>query len=305
MRIIAFLLFLLLCHYGFSQAYIPLPMTNAHWKMDQWMANGTCTCNSDNGLTTAGDTIIGTKTYVKLMGTWDNTICQNCGGWFPYPGYGSGYAGAIRQDTAGKKIYFVQSGTTEDVLYDFTQNVGDSVNSILNRNTGCPKAVIQSIDSVLLNTGYHKRFNLQNNGCLSGLPVSFIEGVGNTLGLLASLNNYEAGEELICLRQNNTTLYPLGTDTCSRVTGIKEFFAGTSNVKVYPNPSSNGLFTISNLGSGLVNIQVYNVLGMCILSEFAKENTSALDFSTQPKGIYFYRVTSESKIIGAGKLVME
>jgi len=78
------------------------------------------------------------------------------------------------------------------------------------------------------------------------------------------------------------------------------------NILVFPNPS-NGLFTIkSPVASGQSSVEVYNMLGQQVYSQYTLPNTQyQIDISNQPTGIYFYRVISENgNLIGAGKLII-
>ncbi|HTB06675.1 MAG TPA: T9SS type A sorting domain-containing protein, partial [Bacteroidia bacterium] len=89
--------------------------------------------------------------------------------------------------------------------------------------------------------------------------------------------------------------------------GINELKVESEKLNVYPNPS-NGLFTIqSPAASGQSSVQVYNMLGQQVYSQYTLPNTQyQIDISNQPTGIYFYRLISENgNLIGAGKLVVE
>jgi hypothetical protein len=221
MRTLFILITLILCKLSLAQVYHPMPLTNSFWSGDDWgVHSSTCSWSNDRGYQTKGDTIINGLTYMKFNSTFDNAVCSiGCAGSCP-SGFGSYYAGAIREDTAGRKIYFLKaSSTLEAVLYDFTQHPGDTINSLLNKNSGCMKSTLLNIDSIQLNDGFHRRFNISNNGCLS-TSVAFIEGIGSTDGLLTPLVSFENGSHLFCVVQNNVVLYHKGTNPCQQVTGI-------------------------------------------------------------------------------------
>ena len=76
-------------------------------------------------------------------------------------------------------------------------------------------------------------------------------------------------------------------------------------INIFPNPS-NGKVNVQMSGyeNVLMHVQVYNVLGVCIYQQTRTSENPQIDLSSQPKGIYFYRVTTE-KGVGAGKIVIQ
>ena len=74
---------------------------------------------------------------------------------------------------------------------------------------------------------------------------------------------------------------------------------------IFPNPS-NGIFTISknNLPENS-SIAIFNILGEKISDIELKNDLTEIDLSSEAKGIYFYQVFSEGKIISTGKLISE
>jgi uncharacterized repeat protein (TIGR03803 family) len=98
-------------------------------------------------------------------------------------------------------------------------------------------------------------------------------------------------------------------------TGINELSVVSCQWSVYPNPSS-GKFTIQASGvsghpdSYRESVCVYNVLGgkvyslPIIMSGFNSQ--FSIDLSSQPNGVYFYRVVGEDgSAIGEGKMVIQ
>src|SRR6185312_361616 len=82
-------------------------------------------------------------------------------------------------------------------------------------------------------------------------------------------------------------------------------------ITVYPNPS-NGIFTLSlshpELVSGTQTIEIYNVLGERVYNAMLKQvqHDFEIDLSSQPNGVYFYRVIANTgELIGEGKLVKQ
>ncbi|MBK6986055.1 MAG: T9SS type A sorting domain-containing protein [Bacteroidetes bacterium] len=67
-------------------------------------------------------------------------------------------------------------------------------------------------------------------------------------------------------------------------TGINEAWHSLNeNVVIFPNPSSTGIFTISDELEN-AEVEVYNVLGAKVYSNASFQNT--IDLSAQAKGVY-------------------
>src|SRR5688572_26179253 len=129
------ILLLLLIFYSTSSSaqtsvYHEFPDSNAVWNFHcvQWMCMpvgpGPANVQFDYSITMIGDTTINGLIYHKLFTPFIQIINNtNCQMWM-----GTGYKGALREDTALRKVYYVpQSDTAEQLLYDFNLQVGDTV----------------------------------------------------------------------------------------------------------------------------------------------------------------------------------
>lgn len=103
--------------------------------------------------------------------------------------------------------------------------------------------------------------------------------------------------------------------TIQSTAGINSIVAGAGQITIYPNPN-NGFFQVEirDYKSGInTALEVYNVLGEKVYSNYqiTKLPNYQINLSSQPNGIYFYRVISiengpaSGEIIGEGKLVIE
>jgi sugar lactone lactonase YvrE len=110
----------------------------------------------------------------------------------------------------------------------------------------------------------------------------------------------DGGENIYIADQHNSCLRKV-----SMATGINELIANAANLtKAYPNPN-NGIFNILTNRTASSVLEFYNILGELIHTEKTVSDKTQIDLSSQPKGMYFYRVVSQNKIIGSGKLVIE
>jgi hypothetical protein len=78
----------------------------------------------------------------------------------------------------------------------------------------------------------------------------------------------------------------------NRPTAIRENSADNA-VKVFPNPSSSGVFNISTSSSG-ESLEVLNILGSVIYKQKKGAQETQLDLSSLPSGTYFVRLTNSS-----------
>jgi hypothetical protein len=83
-------------------------------------------------------------------------------------------------------------------------------------------------------------------------------------------------------------------------TGIAEI--SSQEVKIYPNPSHNGIFILKDCNNS--KISIYNLIGENIYSKIAGSNNQIIDLTLQAKGIYVIKVFSD-KINGFKKLVIQ
>jgi hypothetical protein len=124
-----------------------------------------------------------------------------------------------------------------------------------------------------------------------------IKGAGNSQSKL----NYETTDHS---PYNDISYYRLKqTDFDGKVSYSeieKVNFSDNKNITVYPNPGT-GIFKIEGLGTES-EITVHNLLGQTILTKRTFSDSSEIDLSSQPSGIYFVKVTNggtstSSKII--------
>jgi hypothetical protein len=119
------LLFMLKKADGQTNIYHPFPDSSALWnETSSWYNPPGWEYNPQIEFF-GGDTIILTTHYKKIMASgYDSypSLSQTC------CNYVNLYLGAMRQDTAHKKIYFCKATTTKDtLLYDFNLQVGDTI----------------------------------------------------------------------------------------------------------------------------------------------------------------------------------
>lgn len=98
---------------------------------------------------------------------------------------------------------------------------------------------------------------------------------------------------------NNLYIDNINIGTSATV-GVEEIALNADNVQVFPNPS-HGIFqlAIKNFQTTKTKIEIYNVLGKRIGNlqlAFDKKEMN-IDLSSEPKGIYFVRISSENNSV--------
>jgi hypothetical protein len=305
-----------LCEAQFN-TYHPFPDSNALW--NETAGDGSCGTGVDTreyAYLLDGDTTVNALTYHKvyqIWGYWSNS----CSTYFQTWLYSRSFYGGYRTDTM-KHVYACCTqylGAHDSLLYDFNLNVGDTLTQYTAHTfLSPPPYIVHSIDSVLVGSSYRKRFNIEINGdTMPWQAPSIVEGIGSTQGLFDFLEiPFEIATSLDCFTQNDTTWKPpYGNQNayCGMYyAGINNLKAPASAISVFPNPGS-GKFTIqSSVVSDQWSVEIYNVLGEQIYtSKFTANNSEfSIDLSSNPSGVYFYRVMAENRnLIGEGKVIVQ
>ena len=100
----------------------------------------------------------------------------------------------------------------------------------------------------------------------------------------ADNNNTETGDEIY---YTTLTLTPSST-------GINDLSDLSSLIDVFPNPTK-GKFQVSGSGFQVSGLEVYNSMGEKIYSVVPSSDHSFIDISSQPKGLYFIKISSEGR----------
>lgn len=292
-----FLLFgVIFLQFSFSQNYVSFPTATAHWNClfwHQWQPDNYNLTNYQ--YLQQGDTLLKGKNYNKIYLKLVD---------MPEPAI---YIGGLREDTV-KQIFFFPASTTistpgphtfpndtsEQLLYTY-KNL--SIGKVLLINPLHDSVKVLGIDSVLIGNTYRKRFEIQG-GLLLG-PEYWIEGIGSTKDLLSSYT-YEFEWQYFTLCYGDTNTYyinsPNGNDSChySKITGISE--SKFSNIKVYPNPTSDFLTIETPFDGTIINAAIYSIQGQMLLKKEFNHQTE-MDIRKLNVGLYFLHIKAGNKKI--------
>lgn len=278
------LFFVLLTSSVFGQDYIYFPDSGAAWvntvyeydfgdvipipvlvDVDYYCVNGE-------------DTLIGAESYTKL------NFCSGP------------YVGAIRDN--GGQVFFVPKDSLEPfLLYDFTVEEDDILPAVYFQE-GITELTVSFVDSVLVNDIYRTRINF-------GGSAFWIEGIGNTFGLLAepwdNISGYLA--ELHCMHLNDTTYIQSGEvdfnpgATCPFDLGINENELAVFKTIVFPNPST-GTFTLqSDLDLSDATLILTDLTGKNIEGTVVRSaNQFQIDLNATYAGVFLLTIYKEDQL---------
>jgi uncharacterized repeat protein (TIGR01451 family) len=269
----------------------------------------------------AGDTICVFVTVTPLI---DNNPSNNI--------YNYCYTVINSHDPNSKEVYPVNVAPGYDGWFTYTihfQNTGTAAaNNIL---------VTDTLDKNLdINTFQLINYSHQNNVFLTGnvLTVSFPQinlpdsaaNLTGSMGFVQYRIKPKAGLPYGTIIKNTGYVYfdynaPVVTDTTQNMFTVTTSIYNIKNItscKVFPNPN-NGFFTLQLSGvsghpdSYRESVEIYNVLGEKVYSNYQiinpdsyQESNYQIDLSSQPGGVYFYRVVKENGgLVGSGKVVIE
>lgn len=272
---------------------------------------------SDGGYIIAGTTVSlgggSSDVYFIKIDSFGNTIwAKTYGG----TSYDEGFS--TQQTSDGG---YVITGMTrsfgpgfQNIYIIKTNSIGDTLWTKAGNGTtfyDYGSSVQQTIDSGYIIAGYTGlgggSFNLHlvktdengNSGC-NERNVPTIETVVTPSVALTSSNQSSNGISTSLVLNTGSGG---GTVTAPCFTnGINEL-ASTPQISVYPNPS-NGQFNFSGLEKEN-KIEVFDMTGKIIYQSIATSDFETINISDKVKGIYFYRITKEMKLVQSGKIALQ
>ena len=285
-----------------TNVYHPFPDSNAVWNQTSWYLSSNVGVTEPHVLFLSGDTVISGLIYKKILSNGyvyyiaPKSCCD----------YYNKYKGAVREDIPQRKIYFVPpSASGEQLIYDFSLNVGDTLPGSILNSPGTN--YISSIDSMLIGSNYRKQFHVSMLG--SAAPsdsnyVQLIEGIGSTFGLLSPLGIYvEGSTRLNCFIENQSVLYTYPSGSCNMTVGVAENKTEENTVLISPNPSA-GVVKIESQEKA--KFSIYDIFGREVYqsTDYPTAQSTTVDLSSQPKGIYFVRAKFKDGIVSR-KIILQ
>jgi hypothetical protein len=270
----------------FAQSYINFSDSNAVWtylRCDIALLNsGTSQSCYTMYFSLSGDTVINSTIYHKMFYTssFQTTI----------------YYAGIREDSL-KKVFILNAGeTTEDLKFNFSGSIGDTMQSN-------PIKTITDIDSVLISGSYRGRYILSSNDTV-------IEGVGNLNEIIGFYIIIDAVRfNLLCLTidtliyQNNQ--YQTCDTTFSETLGINTI--NENYYRVYPNPFyEQTIIEFNNKRNEKYSLTLWNSFGQIMQTiENITTDKIKVERNNLTSGLYFFRLHNDKNFDIIGKLIVE
>ncbi|PCJ25516.1 MAG: hypothetical protein COA97_07550 [Flavobacteriales bacterium] len=306
------ILFLLFSLNSFSQIYFSFPDSSAVWRIRTDVDDGwTSSIVGYTDYFLNGDTTINSILYTKMYKSFH-------GGAYNIDTANAFYFGALRE--SNKRVLFfpdtnmqgpylgnfcynwiypnTPNYSEELLLYDFNAGVGDTVQYF---HLDSSYIIINSIDSVLIQGQYRKRYNysgLYNSGVACGIYSSFnyVEGIGNIYEGPFNLWTYyfENSDFLRCFEDENVLYTNVGDCSLFGV-GIEEQF-NENNLKMYPNPVSSNL-TIELIDfnkSFKAQIYLTDITGKEVYATSINQSINTIDVSSFKSGLYLLKIVSDN-----------
>ena len=243
------------CVQGQTNVYHPFPDSNAVWCGDNGGYDGTYFYQYNYSEFIRGDSTIGGLTYHKLYKTGHTYESSP-----PYYViFQNQFSGLYRQDVSHRKVYVFDSGH-DTLLYNFNLSLYDTLpESVCNSHLS---NYISSIDSIMIDNSYRKRFWLSRIGSISyqdSAYVALIEGVGSTFGFNEIL--LPPFEYFANLDSFSGIVPFINAPYFCGVLGIETHEFIRSAIQVYPNPFST--VTTITIRNDINNacLVIFNTLG--------------------------------------------
>ncbi|MCE9540836.1 MAG: T9SS type A sorting domain-containing protein, partial [Bacteroidetes bacterium] len=119
-------------------------------------------------------------------------------------------------------------------------------------------------------------------------PYTYLWNTGATT---SSITGLRIGAYSVAVTDASGNCFAWGYFPTSTPTGIKDVYSKNDLITVYPNPS-NGLFSLKS-ETKIFKVEIINTLGETVYQSGTGNQTSVIDLSGQPKGIYFVHINNE------------
>lgn len=284
-----------------AQSPQPFPVSDASWSVVNTFPTGGFP--PDTGMMTItygydGEKPIGGHVYTNLYHTHEPVFIPG--------GPDNYFSGLVREENG--YVFFMNFGQDEpDTLYNFNLLPGDTATLFRFCCGSNYTMTLNSIDSVLINDEYHRRFVFDTVwDYTSMLAEVWIEGIGSHHGILfpntARLFSADFPDniDLTCFTHESAIYWQNPDyDNCymNTLTALPEKDSRQA-LQIYPNPVDEyvviNLRSISGTGSAL---RIYNLTGNVVYEDDYSVHTqqAIINLNELQAGLYFIELTSSDQ----------
>ncbi len=249
-----------------------------------------------------GDTIINGNQYFKLYRSNDHWITPKSGVQpqcnYNIHTYTNAYTGALVRYFNKKLItrnYYFGTSNVDETFIDYDLNVGDTLKNIEYLSYISGTIVVLSIDSILINGIYHKKFNFYNSGEPGNGIRYLLDKIGSYHGFLSRRTIFfEEDNRLICYAENGVTVYSdpeFAGGYCNLTVGLNTIEKNSAQVSIFPNPITNYFTITTNSNSALLSkVIIKNNLGEIVSEQSHANSDDTFNTDFLKSGIYFVEV---------------
>lgn len=238
-----------------------------------------------------GDTVVGNKTYYRVLKTGIGITYYPQEGDTTFHGAIHQYLDPVREE--GNAFYaYNRMAQEEYLLYDFSAAVGDTLKS-----GTCKRDTVIAIDTLYLGDVPRKQFHLPSP--FSGDISTLVEGVGSTFGFYWQPCNVVPTPfiKLQCFSQDGEFIsFDSNFDCSALVLGID--MIKKDDFTCYPNPFSTEIFIETPHPVGQeYTIIITNLVGSIIYEKkySAMESFERIDLSHIPSGLFILSLYQSGK----------
>lgn len=270
---------------SFSQTYLPMLEEGNVWNTVTYNYPEPKTITNRTYEIT-GQQIIGGITYYSVTG--------NC----------------LMRDENGKVYAYNENEGIDELLFDFTLEVGDEIFLDPNNPPSCYEIggiyyegapiIVSSVYNEFLAGANRKVIELEYEGILS---ETWIEGIGTLNGFQPyGFTHFDGGSSLSCFTTNGVTYYFNGYTECI-ILGIED--VEKNKITLFPNPvTKTSVINFPNEFE-IDALIILDLSGRIINKEQISGSFIYIDGSQFIPGIYFYQVFSKGKLIKTEKFLVE
>lgn len=207
--------------------------------------------------------------------------------------------------TSDKIYYYNPVSNQFNLIYDYSLNIGDTMRVHRNSCSSFDRVVISKGTETINGVDY-RYIEYPNSGeSITNFNGRYYEKIGFLNSLFTAQPDCAPdGMYFLCLSKysDNSSQTPLyNSDSCRAIsTSIKE--NSTINFTLYPNPITNGTFTIQS-GNNIKHIELIDMLGQNVLSSAPVGNTVTIGNIAQ--GLHVAKVVFANGKVGYKRVVVE